>query len=180
MKTFFLTTVFVCFCLFGYTQTRPKVNVSAEKIGSKATDIEAIEGFIYGKLDYKSVRTKGKSQGLTREGIILILRDVETKKILDVTQTDKEGRFKFNKMKSSKRQVELRCGINSQKWPPLDEWGCPFIFEKLQPDHNTMQMIEACDDSTLIYRIQTGYCICVTDPCPCSDDPFQQLLKAQW
>lgn len=172
----------MCFCLMTYAQVKPQMKTSGEKVMKKVDYKHSNEGFIYGKLDYKPAKLKSKSQGLTREGIVLVLRDVSSKKILDVTQTDEKGGFKFRKMKPSKRQVELLWELPSQKWPPRDEWGCVVGFKQLPYDYaEPLQLMEVCDeDINFTYRIQTSYCICVTDPCPCSEDPFQQWLKDQW
>ena len=180
MKTLFMTFLMMCMCVLGYAQDRPNSKTVSQKNMTKPmvensglNNSSKSDGVLYGILQYKSAKNVGQAKPASQKKLIVILRDASSKKIIDVTTTDTSGKFMFKKMKYRNKGVELIWELASENGPIVDEWGC---MKKLSPVvHGPPVLIEECDDSTLTYRLTTGYCICVTDPCPCAS-PLDDLL----
>ena len=179
MKTKLLTSVLMCMCFISYAQDKPRTKpakpMKMAKAVSENPQLETAsknDGVFYGVLQYKSAKPKGNVKQSSQEMMVVIMRDVTSNQILDVTTTDVNGKFMFEKMKYPKMGVNIEWYIPSLKWPWKKKRKC---LKKLEP--TVYYMEEICvpeDDSTI--RLMAGYCICVTDPCPCAD-PLDILYK---
>ena len=181
MKNKLLTSVLLCICIISYAQDKPTAKPAKQmKMMNNVSENPQLDtaskndGVFYGVLQYKSAKPKANQKQSSQKMMVVIMRDVTTNQILDVTTTDENGKFMFEKMKYPKMGVNIEWYIPSLKWPWKKKRKC---LKKLEPTVTYIE--EICvpeDDSTLTLRLMAGYCICVTDPCPCAD-PLDTLFK---
>jgi hypothetical protein len=140
------------------------VSVSQEKTSKKLNEQllqknrAMNDGVFYGKIALKSIA--GKKKLNTFKGVILVIRDRATKRIIARTTTDASGSFKFNNM-TIRKGLEIGWSSGIQASEPIGEDGCYAI---LPYDHTTLEPMEECDDSVLVLRI--GLSNCKKSPCP--------------
>jgi len=83
----------------------------------------------------------------TLKGVILVIREMSTKKIIAKTTTDDSGKFKFSNV-AMRKGLELGWAFPQPSGAAIDEYGC---FEKLPPaPAPPLVLMDECDDSVLV------------------------------
>lgn len=94
-----------------------------------------------GKVATKDV-IRGKV-ALKPQVAIVVLRDRETKRIIDITTTDSSGNFIFKNM-TFRQGLEVGWGSPQEIGPPDEDEG--FCYEYLEPDHGKPLELMVCED----------------------------------
>ena len=102
---------------------------------------EKNKGIYYGKLKFKPGVTKSN----TLKGVILMIREKSTKKIIARTTADDSGKFRFSNM-AMRKGLEIGWTFPQQAGGPItDENGC---WVKLPSSPSPpLEPIEECDDA---------------------------------
>ena len=164
MKNLLLSLlVFVLFTSVSVSQETKLKKAKEQTKLSKGKDKK--KGIYYGKLKFKPGVTKSNGKGKLNnpKGVILMIRDKSTKKIIARTTADGSGKFKFNNM-AMRKGLELGWAFPQQVGGPItDENGC---WVKLPSSPSPpLEPIEECDDSVMV-PIRVGLSNCFNPPCP--------------
>ena len=131
-------------------KAKAQTKLSKDKEKMKLSKVKEKEKDIYqGRLKFKPGVKKSNKKGElnTLKGVILVIREKSTKKIIAKTRTDDSGNFEFSTI-AMQKGLELGWAFPQPPGVPIDEYGC---FEKLPPaPAPPLVLMDECDDSVLV------------------------------
>ena len=138
------------FVLFTSVSVSQETRVKKIKEDAKLTKVkEKKKGIYQGKVKFKPGVKKSNRKGelKTLKGVILVIREKSTMKIIAKTTSDDSGKFKFSTI-AMRKGLELGWALPQPPGVPIDEYGC---FEKLPPaPAPPLVLMDECDDSVLV------------------------------
>ena len=128
-----------------------ETKVKKAKAQTKLSKGKAIKkGIYHGTLKFKPGVKKSNRKGElnTLKGVILVIREKSTKKIIAKTTADDSGKFKFSTI-AKRKGLELGWAFPQQVGGPItDENGC---WVKLPSSPSPpLEPMEECDDAVMV------------------------------